>query len=104
MPGDLAPVARGGGKHGDHDKEAKERNGAVGARVLTRLGGNHGADEEDGDGAEGGKGLVKLGGNAGVGFEGRVLPHELHGVPYDRDGDPEGDDADGDAEIDEEGL
>lgn len=104
VPGDLAPVARGGGEHGDHDQQAEQRDGPVGARVLARLGGDHGADEEDGDGDGGGEGLVQLGRNGLVSSVERVAVDGLGRVHNDRDGDPERDDADGDGDVQQRRL
>lgn len=99
VPRDLPPVARRGGQHGNHDHEAEQRHGPVGARVLARLSRDHGSDEEDSNGNESGQGLVQLRRDGLVAPVGRVAPDGLGWVHDHRDRDPERDDADGDGDI-----
>ncbi|TKW55004.1 hypothetical protein CTA1_13402 [Colletotrichum tanaceti] len=104
VPGDLAPVARRGGQQGDHEEQAEQGDGAAGPRVLARVVGDHGADEEDADGQQGGQRLVQPRGRQVVDPGHGVAPDEAQRHHDGRGRQPEGDDPDGDGEVDQERL
>lgn len=103
VPLDMRPVLARRPEHAHKHQHAKQRHGAVVARVVERLGGGEGADEVHADDEYRRQRRAQLGRDKRDKAHGGVLPEGLYGLEEEADREVDGEDAQGDAQPEEEG-